>query len=443
MKKEFIKPIPKVILEKIFRLDLKEYPRQDKYPRFYSYLTSIKGELVKITVAVKNYYKKWCCKQVTVHGVKTEQCLIRDIKYYNGFSGDGYKVGWTTEGYTKTCDSFYFEQGWIYHKFDDCYNPYTITINPEFVEKYKEYKYSGYQHLGKSCIIAYLKIYVLYPQSEYLMKFGLGKFRFYVSILKRISNDKNFCKWLITHKDELAKSRYKIPVINKAYLTDRSLRQAEIYVDSWKGIKNNNSHFKPFTDMFNGNVDDLCMYLQNQDSDPSSYLDYVNACNYLRLDMSRPDNRFPSNFQRLHDRRIDEMNAIKERADREKRAELYKKFAEVAEKYLSLQNCKLGAYAVLIAKSPKDLIYEGEKLIHCVGKSGYEQQMVEEKTLIFFIRSVEQPDIPFVTVEYSLESNKVLQCYGYKSEKPEEPVLDFVNKVWLPYANRTIKKLCA
>ncbi|HBF86949.1 MAG TPA: hypothetical protein DDW54_04635 [Clostridiales bacterium] len=57
------------------------------------------------------------------------------------------------------------------------------------------------------------------------------------------------------------------------------------------------------------------------------------------------------------------------------------------------------------------------------------------------IRKAVEPDKPFVTVEYSLSTHKVLQCYGKKDGKPEDNVLRFVNDVWLPYANRKIKKI--
>jgi hypothetical protein len=48
-----------------------------------------------------------------------------------------------------------------------------------------------------------------------------------------------------------------------------------------------------------------------------------------------------------------------------------------------------------------------------------------------------------VTVEYSLTTRKILQCYGDKDSKPKDEVLEFVNKKWLPYANRKLKKIAA
>ena len=72
---------------------------------------------------------------------------------------------------------------------------------------------------------------------------------------------------------------------------------------------------------------------------------------------------------------------------------------------------------------------------------GYDQKFAKEQSLIFFIRNKNNPDVPFVTIEYSIKTKNILQCYGYKDSKPEEEVLNYVNKIWLPYANRKLKKV--
>lgn len=55
------------------------------------------------------------------------------------------------------------------------------------------------------------------------------------------------------------------------------------------------------------------------------------------LDMTEDKNRFPHDFKRWHDIRIDQYATKKAIEDEEKRKELYIQFAAVAEKYLSLQ----------------------------------------------------------------------------------------------------------
>ena len=92
------KPIPKYILNKIQKIDLKEYPYQDGKTRFYAYLTKYGKELLLYYVAVKNKYKKWYCKQVVIHALHSDKCFVKDIKYT---MIAGYTVGWYSEGLSK------------------------------------------------------------------------------------------------------------------------------------------------------------------------------------------------------------------------------------------------------------------------------------------------------------------------------------------------------
>ena len=73
----------------------------------------------------------------------------------------------------------------------------------------------------------------------------------------------------------------------------------------------------------------------------------------------------------------------------------------------------------------------------------YDRRFIREESLIFFVRSRRDPETPLVTLEYSLKNRKVLQCYGEYDRKPDEDVLHYVNKVWLPYANKRIKQIRA
>ena len=174
-----------------------------------------------------------------------------------------------------------------------------------------------------------------------------------------------------------------------------------------------------------------------------SQASYLHACENLHLDMSQPQNKLPHDFMRWHDIRIDQYATARAEADKKSKQELYKKFARIAEKYLPLEHDKKSTFICIIAKSPDDLVREGEMLDHCVGRMNYDQRFVREESLIFFVRTKQHPDTPFVTVEYSLQNHKVLQCYGEHDHRPNEDVLHYVNKVWLPYANKTLRKLAA
>ena len=102
-----IKPIPQQIKNKILNLDKRWCLEQKGASRLYSYLTKIKGELVKITVAVKSKAKVQYIKQVAVHGVKSKMCLIKDLEY--NYMGYGFRVGWYAECLTK--HKKWFEDG--------------------------------------------------------------------------------------------------------------------------------------------------------------------------------------------------------------------------------------------------------------------------------------------------------------------------------------------
>lgn len=119
-------------------------------------------------------------------------------------------------------------------------------------------------------------------------------------------------------------------------------------------------------------------------------------------------------------------------------------FAKIVKKYSTLTHCSNNTdFAVLIAKNPADLDAEGKALQHCVGKGVYDKKMSKGETLIFFIRKANEIETPFVTLEYSPSSKKVLQCYAKNNTKPEDNVMQFVEKEWLPNANKKVQKIAA
>lgn len=436
MKDTKIKPIPNSILTRIRKKDLELCPDQKGAVRYYAYLTKNDGELVKVTVAVKNRNKEWYCKQCAVHGIHSEKCFVKDMAF---FHFGGYVIGWYAEGLQRYA-KWYEDSDWGW-SFDKLFDPWALLVNREYLAKFPEYRYSAVELYDGVNILKYLRIYEQFPQVEYLMKAGLKKLYDSKQILKKIGNDKNFCKWLVKNKDELINEYHYIAVILRAYRTGKPLSELQSYAVAKIRLRHDSS-LKPIRELFKGKeLERFFSYIAKQGTNPNTYLDYHKACNYLGLDMSADKNRFPHDFKRWHDIRIDEYATARAMKDQEERKELYKKFAAVAEKYLPLEYDKRGGFVVMIARSPADLIREGEILHHCVGRMNYDQRVMREESLIFFVRDIQKPNVPFVTVEYSLQSKRVLQCYGYQDKKPDEAVLAYVNKVWLPYANRTVKKL--
>lgn len=435
MKIAKIKPIPKYILAKIQKLDKENNPNPNGNTRFYAYLTTNDKELVKVTVAVKHKYKKWYYKQCAVHGVHSEECFEKDMIFY--IIG-GYSVGWYYEGLAKE-PKWYESEEWDWC--DDKYcDPYAPVVNKEYIAKFPEYKYSAYELYNGVDVLQYLRLYEKYPQIEYLVKLGLSEYAQSKQILVKVAKDKKFRKWLSVNRNELKSNTYYISTVLQAYQKNEPLKETQAYEVAKKTLCGEKA-YKPIRELFGGDYKKYFSYIGKQQITNRLYLDYLNACNYLGLDMSEDKNRFPHDFKYWHDVRIDEYATAQAIKNEEERKELYAQFSLVAEKYLPLQ--KQGEYVAIIAKSPAELIREGEKLNHCVGRMGYDQKFVREETLIFFVRLPENPDEPFVTMEYSIKQKRVLQCYTNGNTRPNDDVMDYINKIWLPYANKTLKKIVA
>ena len=431
------RPIPKYLVKAIRRADKKQYPSPCTVPRFYAYLTKYKNKLVKVTVAVKHYKGEWYCKQVAWHGIHEETCYLKDIEYkYMG----GYRVGWYDEGIQK--QKRWYERG-ICYAHNDYYDPWAPVVNLDYLEKFPEYKYSAWKYFNGSDILSYLRLYEQYPQLELLMKLGFQRIAQNKLILKRIGKDRKFCKWLLQNKTELQENFYYIDVILKAYQTGRLLKELQEVRAAVYALRSN-PRYKDIGTYFRGNKQEqLIKYLNEQDVKFTSYADYFKACVHLGLDMTEAKNRFPHDFKRWHDIRIDQYATAVAEADRKAKQEQYNKFACVSQKYLPLEDETRSTFICLIARTPADLVREGEMLHHCVGKMNYDQRFIREESLIFFVRAREQPDIPYVTLEYSLKTHKVLQCYGEHDHRPNDDVLHYVNDVWLPYANKKLRKIKA
>ena len=431
-----IRPIPKYILKLIEKRDKSNYMQYSNGKRFYSYLTKYKNEILQVTVACKTKGKKWYCKQVAIHGLHANKCFVKDMAY---FSIGGYTVGWYAEGlssYQKWYETEYWD--WAEDKY---FNPYAPVINIEYVFRFPQFKYCAIDLVHTTEVLKYLRLYEKYPQMEMFAKFGLNNYIFSKQLLAKVSKDKMFRTWLIQHRNELSTNFFYISTILLSYKTGKSLEEAQKYESIKKELQHHDNYTQIKAIIDKSEQSRLLSYITEQKTNLSSYADYLSACNHLGIDMQQTRNKYPHNFQHWHDVRIDQYHTKLTEEDEKRRQQLYNQFSLVANKYLSLQRNLKDNFVVVIAKSPKDLINEGNILHHCVGSYNYDQKFAREESLIFFVRNKDDIQTPFVTLEYSLDKHKVLQCYGEYDSTPANEVLNFVHKIWLPYANRKLRKL--
>jgi len=289
--------------------------------------------------------------------------------------------------------------------------------------------------------MGFIKQYEKYPVVEFLMKFGYDNFWMSKQICNKATKDKEFRRWLIQNKDVKGKDTCYVSSLLNAYKHNVPLLEQEILERAKKELRTN--EYKDLREAFKGEQETLLKYITKQGTHLSTYADYYKACTELGMDMMIDRNRYPHDFKYWHDMRIDQLNTKRAEEDKIKRAKLYEQFAQIAAKYLPLERISKDDYVVIIAQSPQDLIREGEVLHHCVGRMNYDQRFIKEQSLIFFVRKANDISTPLVTMEYSLSTHKVLQLYGLKDSKPSEEIQNYVNKRWLPYANRKLKQIAA
>ena len=434
-----LKPVPKNILDKIKKTDKKMYPFPEGMVRFYSYLTTLDKELVKISVAVKTVRDVFYYKQVAVHGIKSPECYVKDMEY--SYFGMSYVVGWY-DLYASDLPKNYETKDWCDAK-RQYYNPYSHLVNINYLKRFAKYKYSAYELFKGKCILEYLRTYEKYPQVELLLKHGISSYlAVKKTLLIKVAKDKQFRKWIINNKNYLFDSRYTVATILQAYKNNIAIEKERFY-EQWN-CKLDNSYRKTLILKYIGEEKNkLFDYLDKQGSELSLYYDYLQACEALNIDMTLSKHKYPKDLKVAHDLRIEQQQAKEKALEAQKRKEIKASFIAVSNKYLCLEKQGKAAYIAIIAKKPEDLTREGKMLNHCVGGMNYSMRFAEEKSLIFFIRSIESPNKPLVTLEYSLENHKILQCYAYNDTKPSSDILHFVNKQWLPYANRKIKQIAA
>ena len=71
---------------------------------------------------------------------------------------------------------------------------------------------------------------------------------------------------------------------------------------------------------------------------------------------------------------------------------------------------------IVCPQRANDLVDEGKALRHCVG--GYIDNVAEGRCLIVFVRRVEEPKKPYVTVE--VRDGKIAQIHGDHNSAPTE-----------------------
>lgn len=140
----------------------------------------------------------------------------------------------------------------------------------------------------------------------------------------------------------------------------------------------------------------VCRYVTKQNIKLQDFLDNLDMLGKLNIKKNRKT-MYPANFRAEHQRLIEEdaMNEIKTAKSVEKKVtKQYKRWIKLAKDIEKSD----GEYEIMFPPSGKDIKTEGRVLHHCVG--GYVDKVAEGKTMIFYVRKADEPDIRLYTAEY-------------------------------------------
>lgn len=159
--------------------------------------------------------------------------------------------------------------------------------------------------------------------------------------------------------------------------------------------------------------------------------DYVGFCAGLGYDLRNETVALPRDFMRKHD---EAAAAYAEREEQIKAAQ-YKHYEEKMGERAKKYDFVLGDLFIRVARTYGEVVAEGNALKHCVG--GYAGRHMKGSVTILFLRRVEEPDVPFVTVE--MNGNRLVQAHGYRndagSRPPREVYAEFFD-TWLDWIGR-------
>lgn len=431
MKKENLLPEAK---ERKLREQVVSFIDVEKGIRKYycSTIMNYRGKILERVFAVKKKGKKILSKEIIRRLEGNKLILVRDC-YFNMF---GYGVMWedTRTNYYK---SYY---GTAFGVWDLHYHNYfllpTINLykNEDLVRLDETLKYCAWSERCGN-VIEYVTVYRNYPVAEILAKINkpdLMKNRTFLEAMQ----DKTFCKYIISAKNiHDIEKEYQVVLTPKDYIYGykhkidiRKLAERKVKMLAEASCKKQiDIVLKEYKEIDPTRLLDYFVkyYLKNKKMIGAyCYLDMLNAEKYFCLDLTQDKNIFPHDYDYWHDYYTKRMSEAKNKHNNEK-------IAEVVGKYKNYEK-QFGGYKIILAKSIEDLINEGKQLHHCVGRMGYDEKIAKEESLIFFIRKSEEPEIPYVTMEYCIKDKNIKQLYGEHNSLPDASVKDWVNKRWVP-----------
>ena len=149
----------------------------------------------------------------------------------------------------------------------------------------------------------------------------------------------------------------------------------------------------------------------------TDYHDYLCMCKELQYDVKNSFILFPRELKAAHD---SVAKTLKDKRTAEHEKAIAGSFDEWQKRY-QYQSKEL---MMISPHSAKEIVDEGAALHHCVRL--YVKNVAEKKSVILFVRSVDEPDKSLCTVE--VKDGQVTQARGFDNEEPPAQITAFIEQ---------------
>lgn len=163
----------------------------------------------------------------------------------------------------------------------------------------------------------------------------------------------------------------------------------------------------------------------------NEYKDYLAMRQELGYDMTNEVYLYPRDLHDAHQKMVDERERLNNKDLMKLKNAQYKNIPKRYDRLSNKYAYKHDGLVIRIPRYASDIISEGRKMHHCVGRDQYLRSHDMGTTSILFLRHEDHPNTPFVTIE--VKDTKILQWYEAHDRKEHRDIVEpFLDK-WIEH----------
>lgn len=319
--------------------------------------------------------------------------------YCIDFPGEKVRSRYSRETYIIEEDDEFEQIWWNFNLWVGSSNidkEYIVEQDPSL--KYLISKFNGTRN---DILLPIIATYRNYPEIEPLVEMGLYK----------LASDKRL------HKLSKAKKKEVINFVKDNYVEGIEMELTKIFTCVKNKIKYS------FYDTFISCKDesDLFKYLVKQNQTYTYYVDYKEMAIKAGHDFNQEYWKYPKNLVEAHNKVMAECKNIDDANDAILAAQFNLVSSDISKNYIKI----IEGYTFYIPSDYKDFARQAEELKQCLITGGYVKKMIEQKSILIFIKEGEKR-IGTIEIDYK---KKILQAYGNESDRKNctlsKEIMDF------------------